>query len=105
MVNDGNYETSLYALKTASVKDYGPGAFYTNMELGIRLKLGPRVGLFAQSDFIYTFSEHLDNVNENYRTDYDNDFYAYAAKPGTNITDPENPLRVKTIGSFTTELD
>lgn len=93
VVNDGVYETNLYALKTESDKGYDLGAFYTNLGLGIRLKLGPRVELFAQSDFIYTFSDHLDDVSGNYRTEYDNDFQAYAAKPGTNIIDPENPLR------------
>ncbi|MDO9553430.1 hypothetical protein [Rhodonellum sp.] len=93
VVNDGIYETNLYALKTESDKGYDLGAFYTNLGLGIRLRLGPRVELFAQSDFIYTFSDHLDDVSGNYRTEYENDFQAYAAKPGTNIVDPANPLR------------
>ena len=42
---------------------------------------------------MYTFTDYLDDVSGQYRTTYDNDFQAYAAKPGTNVIDPQNPFR------------
>jgi hypothetical protein len=69
------------------------GAFYTNLGLGFRIRLGNRFEVFAQSDFLYTFTDYLDDVSGKYRTFYENDFQAYASKPGTNIVDPQNPYR------------
>ncbi|MDX5478183.1 MAG: hypothetical protein LPJ98_06960, partial [Cyclobacteriaceae bacterium] len=92
-IHDGIYETSLPSLNTESDGGYKTVSFYTNLGLGFRIKLGKRLELFAQSDLMYTFTDYLDDVSGNYRTSYDNDFQAYAAKPGTNSVDPENPYR------------
>lgn len=92
-IHDGIYETNLPSLNTESDGGYNTVSFYTNLGLGFRIKLGKRLELFAQSDLMYTFTDYLDDVSGNYRTSYDDDFQAYAAKPGTNSVDPENPYR------------
>jgi outer membrane protein OmpA-like peptidoglycan-associated protein len=93
VVNNRIYETDLPPLLTERPDGYSTGAFYANLGLGIRFRLGPRVELFVQSDFIYAFTDYLDDVSGTYRESYDNAFQAYAAQPGTNVVDPENPLR------------
>lgn len=93
IIHNGIYETDLQAVRTELSNRYEPMAFYTNMGLGFRIRLGPRFEVFAQSDFLYTFTDYLDDVSGQYRTFYENDFQAYAAKPGTNIVDAQNPYR------------
>ncbi len=90
VVTDGVYETDLTSLNTELENGYDLGAFYTNLGLGIRLRLGSRLELFAQSDFLYTFTDYLDDVSGEYRDSYDNSFQAYAAQPGTNTVDADN---------------
>lgn len=93
IIHNGIYETDLHAVRTELTNGYELGAFYTNMGLGFRIRLGNRFEVFAQSDFMYTFTDYLDDVSGQYRTFYENDFQAYAAKPGTNIVDAQNPYR------------
>jgi outer membrane protein OmpA-like peptidoglycan-associated protein len=93
IIHNGIYETDLHAVRTELSNGYELGAFYTNMGLGFRIRLGSSLELFAQSDFMYTFTDYLDDVSGQYRTFYENDFQAYAAKPGTNVVDPQNPYR------------
>lgn len=91
IIHNGIFETDLHALVTED--GYDLWSFYTNLGLGFRIKLGPRIEFFAQSDLIYSFTDHLDDVSGKYRTSYDNEFQAYASRPGTNPVDPENPYR------------
>lgn len=93
IIHNGIYETDLHAVRTELSNGYELGAFYTNMGLGFRIRLGNRFEVFAQSDFMYTFTDYLDDVSGPYRATYDNDFQAYAAQPGTNIVDPQSPFR------------
>ncbi|EKB47945.1 Outer membrane protein-associated (lipo)protein [Cecembia lonarensis LW9] len=91
IIHNGIFETDLHALVTE--EGYDLWSFYTNLGLGFRIKLGPRIEFFAQSDLIYSFTDHLDDVSGKYRTSYDNEFQAYASRPGTNPIDPEKPYR------------
>lgn len=93
IIHNGIYETDLHAVRTELINGYELGAFYTNLGLGFRIRLGNRFEVFAQSDFLYTFTDYLDDVSGKYRTFYENDFQAYASKPGTNAVDPQNPYR------------
>ncbi|MCH7413663.1 OmpA family protein [Belliella sp. R4-6] len=97
-VNNGIYETELSSIRTELENGYDLGTFYANFGLGIRLRLGNRFEVFAQSDFIHSFSDYLDDVSGTYRTTYDNSFQAYAAKPGPNVVDPTEPNRGKNNG-------
>lgn len=92
-INNMVYETDLQPLKTELTNGYSLGSFYTNLGLGFRIKMGKRIELFAQSDFLYTFTDYLDDVSGSYRSNYDNDFQAYAANPSGMILDPNNPQR------------
>ncbi|MCH7399620.1 OmpA family protein [Belliella sp. DSM 107340] len=97
-LNNGIYETELSPLRTELEDGYDLGTFYANFGLGIRLRLGNRFEIFAQSDFIHSFSDYLDDVSGTYRDSYDNSFQAYAAKPGPNVVDPIEPNRGKNNG-------
>lgn len=88
VVRNRIYETNLTPLRTERVDGYSTGAFYANLGLGLRFRLGPRLELFVQSDFIHAFTDYLDDVSGTYRETYDNAFQAYAARPGTNVVDP-----------------
>ncbi|WP_194974786.1 OmpA family protein [Aquiflexum lacus] len=93
IIHNSIYETDLHAVRTELINGYELGAFYTNLGLGFRIRLGNRFEVFAQSDLLYTFTDYLDDVSGKYRTFYENDFQAYASKPGTNLVDPQNPYR------------
>ncbi|MCH6233201.1 OmpA family protein [Cognataquiflexum rubidum] len=93
IIHDGIYETNLPDWNTELVNGYDQNSWYANFGLGFRVRLGSRVEFFAQSDFLHTFTDFLDDVSGRYRMEYDNDFQAYAAKPGTNVIDPESPYR------------
>lgn len=84
---NGIYETELSPLRTELGNGYDLGVFYANLGLGIRFRLGHRMELFAQTDFIHSFTGYLDDVSGTYRETYDNSFQEYAAYPGTNIID------------------
>ncbi|HSJ68153.1 MAG TPA: OmpA family protein [Anditalea sp.] len=98
-INDGVYETNLTRLRTERPDGYSTGVFYANFGLGLRFRLGTRMELFVQSDFIHAFTDYLDDVSGPYRDTYDNNFQEYAARPGTNVVslpdaqrgDPNNP--------------
>jgi outer membrane protein OmpA-like peptidoglycan-associated protein len=93
IIHDGVYETSLPEWRTELIGGYDQDAAYVNLGLGFRIKLGKKVELFAQSDFMHTFTDFLDDVSGKYRGQYESEFQAYAAKPGTNVIDPESPFR------------
>ncbi|AFL82751.1 outer membrane protein/peptidoglycan-associated (lipo)protein [Belliella baltica DSM 15883] len=98
-VGNGSYETELPPLRTELSDGYDLWAFYANLGLGIRLRLGQRLEIFAQSDFIHSFTGYLDDVDGTYRESYDNDFQAYAAKPGPNTIDPATRNRGENSGN------
>ncbi|MCL6260301.1 OmpA family protein [Aquiflexum sp. TKW24L] len=93
IIHDGIYETNLPDWNTELVNGYDQDSWYANFGLGFRVRLGSRVEFFAQSDFLHTFTNFLDDASGRYRMEYDNDFQAYAAKPGTNVIDPNSPYR------------
>ncbi|MEB2775175.1 OmpA family protein [Algoriphagus sp. D3-2-R+10] len=93
VIPDGNFETNLSKLGTERTKNYETTSFYANLGLGVRFRITKTIELFAQSDFKRTNTDYLDDVSGVYRTSYDNDFQAYAAKPGTNNVSAENPYR------------
>lgn len=93
LIPDGTFETNLNDLGTESPDGYEKTTFYANLGLGVRFRITKSIELFAQSDFKRTNTDYLDDVSGEYRTSYDNDFQAYAAKPGTNVVTPENRNR------------
>lgn len=92
-VNNFEYETDLQPLRTELENGYSLGSLYTNLGLGFRIRLGNRMELFAQSDFLYTFTDYLDDVSGQFRNSYNNEFQAYAANPSGRTLDPNNPNR------------
>ncbi|MDN3668157.1 OmpA family protein [Echinicola jeungdonensis] len=93
LIPDGTYETSLPQLNTERPGGYELDNLYSQLGLGIRFKLSNNLELFVQSEFKHAFTDYLDDVSETYREEYENDFQAYAAHPGTNTIDPSAPFR------------
>lgn len=93
IIHDGIYETNLPDWNTELINGYELDSWHANFGLGFRVRLGQKMEFFAQSDFMHTFTDFLDDASGRYRMEYDNDFQAYAAKPGTNVIDPESPYR------------
>ena len=92
-INDRVFETRLDRLNTELQEGYENHAFYGQLGLGFRLRVTRELELFAQSDFRYTNTDYLDDVSGEYRLQYDSPQQNYAAKPGNNIIDLENPYR------------
>jgi len=92
-INNRIYETDLTRLRTERPEGYSTSAFYANFGLGIRFRMGPRMELFVQSDFIHAFTDYLDDVSGPYRETYDDGFQRYAARPGTDVGTFPNPQR------------
>lgn len=92
-INDGIFETRLDQLSTELPEGYVDNAFYSQLGLGIRFRITRQLELFAQSDFRYTTTDYLDDVSGEYRRQYDSPQQIYAAKPGNNLIDWENPKR------------
>lgn len=90
---NGVFETSLREVNTERDDSYSNTAIYYGLGLGIRFRLAKQLEFFVQSDFRHSSSDYLDDVSGRYRTSYDNDFQYYAALPGTNFPDAENPYR------------
>jgi hypothetical protein len=93
IIHDGTYETSLPEVETEREGGYGKVSLTASLGLGFRIKLTKNIEAFAQSDFIYTFTDFLDDVSGRYREEYSSSFQAYASKPGFNTVDPERPYR------------
>lgn len=93
LIPDGTFETKLSNLGTELPGGYKTTTYYAHLGLGFRIRISKQLEFFAQSDFKRAGTDYLDDVSGLYRTEYDNDFQAYAAKPGTNIVTPENPNR------------
>jgi outer membrane protein OmpA-like peptidoglycan-associated protein len=93
IIHDGTYETSLPEWETERDGGYGKVALTASLGLGFRIKLTKNFEAFAQSDFILTFTDFLDDVGGRYREEYSSSFQAYASRPGFNTVDPERPYR------------
>jgi outer membrane protein OmpA-like peptidoglycan-associated protein len=93
IIHDGKYETSLPEWETE--RDGGYLQFTGNAQLGLgfRIKVSSNSEIFAQSNFMYTFTDFLDDVSGPYREEYTSSFQEYASKPGFNIVDPDLPFR------------
>ncbi|MBN3583084.1 OmpA family protein [Algoriphagus aestuarii] len=92
-IPDGTFETKLSDLNTENPNGYKSATLYANVGLGFRFRITNSLELFAQSDFKRAATDYLDDISGTYRTTYDNDFQAYAAKPGTNTVTVDNPYR------------
>ncbi|AGA80774.1 OmpA family protein [Echinicola vietnamensis] len=93
VMTDGTYETDLSTIATESNGDYDTHGLYAALGIGFRIRLSNTLELFAQSTFNHAFTDYLDDVSGKYKQEYANDFEAYAAKPGTNEVNAENPYR------------
>jgi outer membrane protein OmpA-like peptidoglycan-associated protein len=92
-INNGHFETDLSALETEVPGGYPTASFYANLGFGMRFRLGKALEFFIQSDFRYAGTDYLDDASGPYRTVYDTPFQAYAAQPGMQVMQPENPYR------------
>jgi outer membrane protein OmpA-like peptidoglycan-associated protein len=92
-IPDGTFETKLSDLNTENPNGYKSATLYANVGLGFRFRITKSLEIFAQSDFKRAATDYLDDVSGVYRTSYENDFQAYAAKPGTNTVTVDNPYR------------
>lgn len=93
LIPDGTFETRLRELETELPGGYKTTTLYAQVGFGFRIRITKQLELFAQSDFKRAGTDYLDDLSGLYREEYDNDFQAYAAKPGTNLVTPENPYR------------
>lgn len=93
LIPDGTFETRLRDLETELPGGYKTTTIYAHLGLGFRIRVTKQLEFFAQSDFKRSGTDYLDDISGLYREEYDNDFQAYAAKPGTNLVTPENPYR------------
>lgn len=80
---DGKYETNLSQLNTE--RDYNTSVFNIPFGAGIKFRISSRVNLNLDVTARYTFTDYLEDVSSDYRTEYANDLQAYAANP-TNRT-------------------
>jgi outer membrane protein OmpA-like peptidoglycan-associated protein len=93
VIPDGTFETKLRPLLTERDEEYKNTTIYAGLGFGFRVRITNQLEIFAQSDFRRASSDFLDDISGTYKSSYDNDFQAYAAKPGTNVVTPENPYR------------
>lgn len=92
-IHDGKYETDLPEWETERDGGYLQNTGNAQLGLGFRIKVSSNSEIFAQSNFMYTFTDFLDDVSGRYREDYSSSFQAYASKPGFNTVDPDLPFR------------
>ncbi|MBN7817620.1 OmpA family protein [Algoriphagus pacificus] len=92
-IPDGTFETKLSDLNTENPNGYRNATLYANLGLGFRIRISNSLELFAQTDFKRAATDYLDDISGVYRNSYDNDFQAYAAKPGTNLVTADDPYR------------
>jgi outer membrane protein OmpA-like peptidoglycan-associated protein len=91
VVNNGDFETNLQALQTEGV-NYSNTAFYTNLGIGIRFKLGYQLELNFHSDFRMAFTDYLDDVSGNYLTEFTSAEQQFSSNP-TNQPIGQNTMR------------
>ncbi|MGY6561730.1 MAG: OmpA family protein [Luteibaculaceae bacterium] len=76
-----DFETRLAPLNTEGV-NYSTSAFYTNLGLGFRLRLGYQVELNFYSNFNKAFTDFLDDVSGTVPETFSSELQALASNPG-----------------------
>lgn len=79
VAQDGSYETELTPLATEQA--YDTETFNIPLALGLKFRLGDRLNLNLEVMGRFTFTDYLDDVSGNYRTEYDNNLQRVAANP------------------------
>lgn len=74
-----HFETNLHTLETE--EPYDLQSFYANLGLGLRVRLSSRIEVFLQTDILRSFTNHLDDVAGQYRSDFSSDLQAHASNP------------------------
>lgn len=89
---DQTYETRLDQLRTEEDGNYDTYAWQVPLGLGLDVRLGDRLRLGLRYQFVYTFSDYLDDVSGVYRQDFsgENEPLAQtASNPGDLSIGPE----------------
>ena len=76
---DGEYETELTSLQTE--QSYPTETFNIPIALGLKFRLGDRINLNLEVMARYTFTDYLDDVGGDYRSEYSSDLQQLAANP------------------------
>lgn len=85
ITQDGDFETRLTNLETEQDGAYDPFAWQVPAGIGLDLRLTSRLRLGLQYQLTYTFTDYLDDVSGNYKTDFAGEnaaLAAYASNPG-----------------------
>lgn len=77
---DYSYETALQPLNTENA-NYNPITWNVALGLGVKFRLSSRFHLHLEALVRYTGSDYLDDVSGAYRSNYTDNFQAYAADP------------------------
>ncbi len=97
VVQDGEFETELTQLNADDPIGHGNTAVHINGGFGLRLRIGNRISIHAQTDIKQLFSDYLDDVgNENFRNAYDDQTQEFAGRPNAVYLGP----RAKTNGRY-----
>ncbi len=81
---DHKYETTLSALNTEGA-NYSPITWNVALGLGMKFRVSSRFHLHLEALVRYTGTDYLDDVSGAYRSNYSDNFQAYAANP-SNVT-------------------
>lgn len=93
VATDGRYETALRDQLTETDAKYRNVAPYANVGLGLAVKLSKAFAIGVESDIKYSFSDYIDDASGTYKAAYATQQQAYAARPGTNVSNPVNSVR------------
>ncbi len=80
---DGTYETDLAALATE--RPYPTESFNLPVALGLKFRVGTNINLNLELLLRYAFTDYLDDVSGNYRTEYGSADQRYAANPTERV--------------------
>lgn len=92
---DQRFETDLTNLQTEENGDYAPFAWQVPLGAGVDFRLSERLRLGLRYQYVYTFTDYLDDVSGFYRTDFSgetNQLAAYASNPA-ELAISSNTLR------------
>ena len=97
---DGEYETELSGLQTE--QSYSTETFNIPIALGLKFRLGDRINLNLEVMARYTFTDYLDDVGGDYRSEYSNDLQQLAANPtGREATQRGDSPSINDFYTFT----
>ena len=97
---DGEYETELSGLQTE--QSYSTETFNIPIALGLKFRLGDRINLNLEVMARYTFTDYLDDVGGNYRSEYSSDLQQLAANPtGREATQRGDSPSINDFYTFT----